>query len=565
MKKLLTLIAVLFLTTPAYAQETINVNVKKDDSYSDAVKAGAAATTARAALATAMAEPSIKIKVPIDVDFNNYTHIALVGVDYFTVMWGIKNTKAAYTNVKELLSFSPLEIINPAEEDKKKFKKNKMFLRSIKDPNWLYVYYKDSFQSVDKVTSLVIRDSKNKILYSATHTNFSGTEVMSVLTDFWTNTMKKLLIILLIVPLVLFSQSWEIGTGLNSGNSKIQSSQVIMFERTSYTKEKSIYSLGFEIGFPISSPLFSENDSFWRDRLTDVPGELRGSFKKDLKTGKQIYNPYFFGVKYKRYFKKSLSFSIVLGTNNVDILNQYIHYDLYNQEEVLDQLYDDPTLGFRDLSENDQEELEAQNYKYDESYENWDSDLDKIIPYYKIGLDYNFSFPISLKIGYGSNGFFTGISYVTKNQNLIKNLTKIDKESESKNIKIAGTRLSNVDVYDLSAMIKIFIADCRVNGIDVLPNNIKATFDELPEGTVALASGFNNDNQIIIKVDPVKWQNASPSKQWYVLYHELGHDVLNLDHGEGGKMMFNYVDRDYSWDEWLNDKNYMFNSYKRNN
>ena len=149
----------------------------------------------------------------------------------------------------------------------------------------------------------------------------------------------------------------------------------------------------------------------------------------------------------------------------------------------------------------------------------------------------------------------------------IQNLTKIDKESESKNIKTAGTRLSNVDVYDLSAMIKIFIADCRVNGIDVLPNNIKATFDELPEGTVALASGFNNDNQIIIKVDPVKWQNASPSKQWYVLYHELGHDYLNLRHGEGGKLMFNFVDRDYSWEEFFKDKEYMFESYKqlRNN
>jgi hypothetical protein len=88
-----------------------------------------------------------------------------------------------------------------------------------------------------------------------------------------TNTMKKLLLLLLFVPLVSFSQSWEIGTGLNSGNSKIQSSQVIMFERTSYTKEKSIYSLGFEIGFPISSPSFSENDYNFRDGLTDVPGE----------------------------------------------------------------------------------------------------------------------------------------------------------------------------------------------------------------------------------------------------------------------------------------------------
>ena len=177
MKNILTLIAALFISAPAYAQETINVNVKKDDSYSDGVKA-------RAALATAMAEPSVKVKVPLTVDFNDYTHIALVGVDYWVKGIGIFSNKAAYKKVEKLLNYSFLEVINPVEKDKKKFKKNKMFLRSIKDPNWLYVYYKDALQSIDKVTSLVIRDSKNKVLYSATHTNFSGTEVMSVLTDF---------------------------------------------------------------------------------------------------------------------------------------------------------------------------------------------------------------------------------------------------------------------------------------------------------------------------------------------------------------------------------------------
>ena len=343
------------------------------------------------------------------------------------------------------------------------------------------------------------------------------------------------------------------------------SSQVFMLERISYTKGGNIYSLGLETGFPIAS-YRSENDYNFREYLTDVPGELRDGFKLDLKTGKQTYNPYFFGVKYKRYFKRSLSFSIVLGMNNVDILNQYINYDLYNQERVLDQLYGDPNLGFIDLPKNEQDELFAQNYEYNESYENWDSDLDKTLPYYKIGLDYNFSFPISLKIGYGSNGFFTGISYVTKNQNLIKNLTKKEKESESKKIKIADKKLSNVNVFDIREMIKIFILDCRVNGINIMTNdNIKATFEELPEGIVALAAGFNNDNEISIRVDPLKWKDASSAKKWYVLYHELGHDVLNLDHGEGGKMMFNYVDRDYTWDEWLEDKKYMLDSYKRNN
>ena len=379
--------------------------------------------------------------------------------------------------------------------------------------------------------------------------------------------MKKNLILLMFNPFIMFSQSWEIGTGLNRGNSKIQSSQVIMFERTSYTKEKNIYSLGLEIGFPLSSPLNSENDYFYRERLTDVPGELiSGSgLKKKLKTGKQIYNPYLIGIKYKRYFKKRLSFSLVLGSSSAEILNQYINYTVNNQDEVLDKLISQDFVNWRELSDNAQNELLAQNYEYDESYDYYNSDLTKNLLYFKVGVDYNFSFPVSLKIGYGSNGFFTGISYVTKNKNLIKSLIQEDKGSESIKIKIDGKRLSNVDLYDLREMIKIFISDCRVNGIDILPNNIKATFDELPEGTVALASGFNNDNQIIIKADPAKWQNASPSKKWYVLYHELGHDVLNLDHGEGGKMMFNYVDRDYSWDEWLNDKKYMFNSYKRNN
>ena len=386
--------------------------------------------------------------------------------------------------------------------------------------------------------------------------------------------MKRLILFLLFVPLVSFSQSWEIGTGLNSGNNKIQSSQVIMFERTSYTKEKNIYSLGLEIGFPIFNgaqgritSYTSENDYFWREYLTDDPSELHKGNKNNLFTGKQTYNPYLIGIKYKRYFKKRLSFSIVLGTNRANIIKQYINYSINNWEEIYrirDETFE-PIMSFYDLPDNARSEFYEKYSEYDESYRNYDSDLTKDLLYFKVGVDYNFSFPVSLKIGYGSNGFFTGISYVTKNKNLIKSLIQEDKGSESIKIKIDGKRLSNVDLYDLREMIKIFISDCRVNGIDILPNNIKATFDELPEGTVALASGFNNDNQITIKADPAKWQNASPSKKWYVLYHELGHDVLNLDHGEGGKMMFNYVDRDYSWDEWLNDKKYMFNSYKRNN
>ena len=54
---------------------------------------------------------------------------------------------------------------------------------------------------------------------------------------------------------------------------------------------------------------------------------------------------------------------------------------------------------------------------------------------------------------------------------------------------------------------------------------------------------MGDDSKIVIKVDPKKWQNSSKQKKWYIMYHELGHDVLNLNHGEGGKMMFNFADR----------------------
>ena len=90
-----------------------------------------------------------------------------------------------------------------------------------------------------------------------------------------------------------------------------------------------------------------------------------------------------------------------------------------------------------------------------------------------------------------------------------------------------------------------------------------ASFEPLDGQTLGRSYGINNDNKIELKIDPVKWQNSSVPKRWYLIYHELGHDVLNLNHGNGGKMMFNFADRGYSWNEFWEDRNYMFNSFKK--
>ena len=112
-------------------------------------------------------------------------------------------------------------------------------------------------------------------------------------------------------------------------------------------------------------------------------------------------------------------------------------------------------------------------------------------------------------------------------------------------------------------MIKVFLEDCEENNIKLSKGyklqdyKITATFEPLDDGVLALSSGIFNEEEIIIKVNPKEWRGASNPKRWYIMYHELGHDVLNLQHGQGGKMMFNYTEEDYTWDEFFKDKYYM--------
>lgn len=128
---------------------------------------------------------------------------------------------------------------------------------------------------------------------------------------------------------------------------------------------------------------------------------------------------------------------------------------------------------------------------------------------------------------------------------------------------IAGKDIRNVNQYDLETMVEIFIDDCKINNLNI--NNkyiIKATFEPLENNVIALSFAYGDDSLVKIKVDPQRWTKSSIEKKWYILYHELGHDVLNLEHGQGGKMMYNFADKEYSWEDFFKDKDYMF-KYKK--
>jgi len=135
----------------------------------------AAIGAAAAAKVAAMSEPLTEVITPLTVDLYDYTHIALVNVS----IEGYQR----YGSVSKSLSISPLTVINPKKYDKKKYKKKKTYLRTIKNPKWLYVNYIRSTQGFDDIRNLTIRDSENKVLYKTNNRNISFDEVVSVLTD----------------------------------------------------------------------------------------------------------------------------------------------------------------------------------------------------------------------------------------------------------------------------------------------------------------------------------------------------------------------------------------------
>ena len=127
--------------------------------------------------------------------------------------------------------------------------------------------------------------------------------------------------------------------------------------------------------------------------------------------------------------------------------------------------------------------------------------------------------------------------------------------------------LANVNPFNLDRYIDKFILDANTNhNIDLSYVNKRKKlilFRELDGQTIAVAYKMNDDDSVLVLVDPENWYDANQPKRWYIIYHELGHDILNLEHGECGAMMDETTSGSYTWSRLEKDKNTMFNAYKK--
>ena len=135
---------------------------------------------ARNRVRSQMSKPNLEVEVPLQRDLYDFTHIAVVSAK----CTNIPKAKNCFGNIIGRLYYSPLERLFPNNiRNRKKFKENNGYLRDIKDPNWLYVTYRESKQGYDHLKSLTIRDFENNVIFKSSSVNVPIDEVLSVLTD----------------------------------------------------------------------------------------------------------------------------------------------------------------------------------------------------------------------------------------------------------------------------------------------------------------------------------------------------------------------------------------------
>ena len=143
-----------------------------------------------------LSDEKTTIKTPLTADLGNYTHLLIVNYTYKgeyktgyegTIINNIvfTSSKRGNESLKQTLSLSVFEIMNPFEVDKKRAKKEPNFLKTIKNESYLYLYIRQGKGRGDDVnTTIIVRDWKNKQIYSATHINTGLNEILAPLIDY---------------------------------------------------------------------------------------------------------------------------------------------------------------------------------------------------------------------------------------------------------------------------------------------------------------------------------------------------------------------------------------------
>ena len=129
-------------------------------------------------------------------------------------------------------------------------------------------------------------------------------------------------------------------------------------------------------------------------------------------------------------------------------------------------------------------------------------------------------------------------------------------------------RAETLNPYDLEGYLAFFVDFAKDNGLDFsyiyqYDVELKFTYDHMQPETIAYTTTLGNDKEVYVAVNPDAWVNASPAKRVAVLFHELGHDILNFEHNATeGPLMSVYAQSEYTIEQVFELVTEMFTDYK---
>ena len=90
----------------------------------------------------------------------------------------------------------------------------------------------------------------------------------------------------------------------------------------------------------------------------------------------------------------------------------------------------------------------------------------------------------------------------------------------------------NIEDNDWSEILSTF-----TNTIDIYFKDIRDFSNKPDYNSIAIARAMNDNCKLDIQVDYSNWNEATNVKRLWIMYHELTHDLFNVEHGHGGPMM----------------------------
>lgn len=121
-----------------------------------------------------------------------------------------------------------------------------------------------------------------------------------------------------------------------------------------------------------------------------------------------------------------------------------------------------------------------------------------------------------------------------------------------------------VDIFvnDLYSMYGIDYSSINDKPITIVLASQKDSIWKLSDSVYGRAYGYNNDDIVFIIINKDKWNISSIGSRHYLMYHELGHDILNLPHSnDSNSIMYSTLSINYDTSIFLERKQSVFLEY----